>query len=180
MANQSTSNSHNEYEPLLNNVEQQPQTNKSESLSDLKGYVKPLMSAFFISIVAGLNDGSIGAIIPRLKKYYDIPNETVSLLFLCDSFGFFLSAVLNGYIVHRLGQLKTLFLGSTIMVISFTVLSMGFPFPVMAATMPFVGIGMALLDAAMNVFTANLPLATLMLNILHGNVLDFLQTVSRF
>jgi hypothetical protein len=39
---------------------------------------------------------------------------------------------------------------------------------------------MALLDAAMNVFTANLPLATLMLNILHGNVLDFLQTVSRF
>jgi fucose permease len=169
MADQSTSNSHNEYEPLLN-VEQQTQTNKSESLSDLKCHVKPLMSAFFISIVAGLNDGSIGAIIPRLKQYYGIPNETISLLFLCSAFGFFLSASLNGTIVHRLGQLKTLYLGSSVMVVSFMVLSMGFPFPVMACTMPFVGAGMALLDAAVNVFVANLPLATLMLNVLHGKV----------
>lgn len=169
MAGQSTS--HNEYEPLLNNVEQQvQQTNKSESLSDLKGHIKPLLSAFFISILAGLNDGSIGTIIPRLKQYYDIPNETISLLFLCSALGFFLSAGLNGYIVHRLGQLKTLFLGSSVMVIAFAVLSMGFAFPVMACTMPFVGAGMALLDAAMNVFAANLPLATLMLNILHGKI----------
>ncbi|OBZ88573.1 Bypass of stop codon protein 6 [Choanephora cucurbitarum] len=153
-----------EAEPLLNTQ----QAKSEESFQDLKGHIKPLLSAFFISIVAGLNDGSLGAIIPRLKQYYNVPNETISLLFLCSAFGFFLSAGLNGYIVHRIGQLNTLYLGSCTMFVSFAILSAGFPFPVMAITMPFVGAGMALLDAAMNVFVANLPLATLMLNILHA------------
>lgn len=168
MADQSSSNpafTNEENQPLL---QQNKQQTKQESLKDLKQHVKPLASAFFISIVAGLNDGSIGTIIPRLKDYYDISNETISLLFLCSALGFFISAGLNGYIVHKIGQLYTLYFGSTLMFISFIVLSMGFPFPVMACTMPFVGAGMAVLDAGMNVFTANLPLATLMLNVLHG------------
>ncbi|KAI8079598.1 major facilitator superfamily domain-containing protein [Gilbertella persicaria] len=150
-----------ETQPLLT-------TNKQESFRDLKEHWKPLCSAFFISIVAGLNDGSLGAIIPRLKQYYDVPNETISLLFLCSACGFFLSAGLNGTIVHRIGQLNTLYLGSCTMFVAFSILSLGLPFPIMACTMPFVGAGMALLDAAMNVFVANLPLATLMLNILHA------------
>lgn len=141
---------------------------KEESLKDLKSSIKPLISAFFISIVAGLNDGSLGTIIPRIQKEYDISEGTISLLFLCSAFGFFISAGLNGYIVHKIGQLKTLYLGAGLMLISFSIIAMGFPFVVMASTMPFVGAGMALLDAAMNVFVANLPLATLMLNILHG------------
>lgn len=168
MADQSSSNpafTNEENQPLL---QQNKQQTKQESLKDLKQHVKPLASAFFISIVAGLNDGSIGTIIPRLKDYYDISNETISLLFLCSALGFFISAGLNGYIVHKIGQLYTLYFGSILMFISFIVLSMGFPFPVMACTMPFVGAGMAVLDAGMNVFTANLPLATLMLNVLHG------------
>ncbi|KAL7313721.1 hypothetical protein PS15m_007427 [Mucor circinelloides] len=162
MADQSSSNQ--EHQPLL----QQSSKTKQESLKDLKPHVKPLASAFFISIVAGLNDGSIGTIIPRLKDYYSISNETISHLFLCSALGFFISAGLNGYIVHKIGQLKTLYFGSSLMLVSFIVLSMGFPFPVMACTMPFVGAGMAVLDAAMNVYTANVPLATLMLNVLHA------------
>ncbi|KAI9475449.1 MAG: major facilitator superfamily domain-containing protein [Benjaminiella poitrasii] len=145
-----------------------PNNKQSESLKDVKPHLKPLLAAFFISLVAGLNDGSIGTIIPRLKQYYQIPNETISLLFLCSAFGFFASAGMNGTIVHRLGQLKTLYLGSTSMLVAFFVLSWGVPFPVMICIMPFVGGGMALLDAAMNVYVANIPLATLMLNILHA------------
>lgn len=163
MSNEIGSSTHQETQPLL-----QKQTNDQESLKDLKGHVKPLLSAFFISIVAGLNDGSLGTIIPRMKLYYGISNETISALFLCSAFGFFISAGLNGYIVHRIGQLKTLYLGAISMVVAFATISTGPPFLVVACTMPFVGAGMALLDAAMNVFVANLPLATLMLNILHG------------
>lgn len=163
------SNREYEIEPFLDdNHDGSQEIKREESLSDLKPYIKPLMASFFISLVAGLNDGSIGTIIPRLKDYYNIPNETVSMLFLCSALGFFASAGCNGYIVHKLGQLKTLYLGSFVMFFAFIVLSLGLPFPIMAITMPFVGGGMALLDAAMNVYTANVPLATLMLNILHG------------
>ncbi|CEP09184.1 hypothetical protein [Parasitella parasitica] len=163
MSDQSSSNQENQ--PLL---QQNKQQTKQESLKDLKPHVRPLASAFFISIVAGLNDGSLGTIIPRLKAYYSISNETISLLFLCSALGFFISAGLNGYIVHKIGQLNTFYFGATLMLISFIILSMGFPFPVMACTMPFVGAGMAVLDAGMNVYTANVPLATLMLNVLHA------------
>lgn len=158
-----------EYTPLLDQNNNNKQI-KEENLKDLKGHVKPLLSAFFIAIVAGLNDGSLGTIIPRIQKEYDISEGTVSLLFLCSAIGFFVSAGLNGYIVHKIGQKNTLYLGSTAMLIAFSIISMGFPFVIMACTMPIVGAGMAVLDAAMNVYVANLPLATLMLNILHGIV----------
>lgn len=159
------STSQHERQPLLS-----PVPTEQETLKDLKPFIKPLAAAFFISIVAGLNDGSLGTIIPRLKIYYDISNETISTLFLCSAFGFFISAGLNGYIVHRIGQLKTLYLGSGLMLISFSLIATGMPFKAVACTFPFVGAGMALLDAAMNVYVANLPLATLMLNILHGKL----------
>lgn len=158
----------NETAPLLQNQEQEQQTKPEESLKDLKGHFKSLFASFFISIVAGLNDGALGTIIPSIKKYYNISNETISTLFLCSAFGFFIAAGLNGYIVHRIGQIKTLYLGSITMLIAFSTISLGLPFHIMACAMPFAGAGMALLDAAVNVFVANLPLATLMLNILHG------------
>lgn len=161
MSDHQSSSGVEERQPLL-------QGKQEESFKDLRPHIKPLLSAFFISIVAGLNDGSLGTIIPRMKLYYDISNETISTLFLCSAFGFFISAGLNGYIVHRIGQLKTLYLGSALMLAAFVLIAIGVPFTVVACTFPFVGAGMALLDAAMNVYVANLPLATLMLNILHG------------
>lgn len=158
--------------PLL-----QKQTKDQESLKDLKGHVKPLLSAFFISIVAGLNDGSLGTIIPRMKADYDISNETISILFLCWACGLFISAGLNGYVVHSIGQLRALYLGSTSILVAYIIISTAPPFVIVACTMPFVGAGMALLNAAMNVFVANVPLATLMLNILHGINIEPFPTI---
>ena len=34
-------------------------TNKQESLSDLKPYIRPLLASNFISVVCGINDASI-------------------------------------------------------------------------------------------------------------------------
>ncbi|KAG1045255.1 hypothetical protein G6F43_011307 [Rhizopus delemar] len=141
---------------------------RQETLKDLKGHIKPLLSALYMIVVAGLNDGALGSIIPRVKQYYDIPNETVSLLFLCSSIGFFTSALMNGFIVHRIGQLNTIYMGSCMQLSAHIVLMMGFPFPVMAAAMACAGMGIGLTDAAMNVFAASLPMATLMLNLLHA------------
>ncbi|KAI8143553.1 major facilitator superfamily domain-containing protein [Fennellomyces sp. T-0311] len=143
-------------------------TNKQETWSDLKPYVRPLLASNFISVVCGLNDGSIGAIIPRLKDYYSIPNETVSLLFLCNSFGYFLAAMVNGYIVHRLGQVGAMYFGAIILLVAYSFIASGLPFGVMAALMVVQGAGVALLDAAMNVYTSSVPKATLMLNVLHA------------
>ncbi|KAI8090345.1 major facilitator superfamily domain-containing protein [Thamnidium elegans] len=162
MSNQESSSYSDENVPLLNN------TKRPETLKDLNGHWKPLLASFFLVIVSGLNDGCLGTIIPRMKLYYDISNETISILFLCTACGFFISAAFNGYVVHNIGQLKTLYLGATTVLIAYTIISQGFPFIVVACTMPFVGAGIALLNAAVNVFVANVPLATIMLNVLHA------------
>ncbi|KAI7860296.1 major facilitator superfamily domain-containing protein [Circinella umbellata] len=143
-------------------------TNKQESWSDLKPYIRPLLASNFISVVCGINDASIGAIIPRLKDYYGIPNETVSLLFLCNSFGYFLAAMVNGYLVHKLGQQGSMYFGAINLLIAYALIASGFPFGIMAVLMVLQGSGVALLDAGMNVYTSSVPKATLMLNILHA------------
>ncbi|KAI9314969.1 major facilitator superfamily domain-containing protein [Dichotomocladium elegans] len=148
---------------------------RKETWSDLKPYVRPLLATNFISVVCGINDGSIGAIIPRLKDFYDIPSETVSFLFLFNSMGYLVSALSNGHIVQRFGQLNTLYMGGIMLCFTYTVISFGLPFPIMAGFMLIQGMGVdvriyspALLDAGMNVYTTTVPMATLMLNILHA------------
>ncbi|KAI8334251.1 major facilitator superfamily domain-containing protein [Chlamydoabsidia padenii] len=135
---------------------------------DLKPYIRPLIASNFIAMFAGLNDGNLGIIIPRLKEYYGISNGTVSTLFMCGAAGFFLAAACNGYVVHTLGQLRTIYVGSTAIALAYMVMSQGFGFPIMALSMIMQGGGFGLMDGAINVYVANVPMATLMLNILHA------------
>jgi fucose permease len=161
--------------PLLKSQDVTYIKEKKKSINDLKPYIGSILSAFYMAMMAGLNDGSLGAIIPRLKEYYDIPNETISLFFLCGACGFFTSAALNGTLVHHFGQLKTIYIGATILFSSYLFLMMGLPFPVMGFFLICVGSGMGLLNAATNVYLANLPMATVLLNILHGKVLGMVK-----
>ncbi|KAF7726415.1 hypothetical protein EC973_008749 [Apophysomyces ossiformis] len=143
-------------------------TQGEESWQDLKNYIKPLVAANFMSILVGLNDGNIGVIIPRLRIHYDVNIQTVSLLFLCNAIGFLISAASNGYMVHRFGQLGAIYIGSVGVLLSYLLLMQAFPFTITCALMVLQGSGVAFLDAGMNVYTANVPMATMMLNILHA------------
>ncbi|KAL0092355.1 major facilitator superfamily domain-containing protein [Phycomyces blakesleeanus] len=142
---------------------------KAESWSDLKPYIWPLISSNIITVMAGLNDGTFGVMIPRLKEHYDISNSTVSLLFLFNAIGFFISGFLNGFIVKHIGQRATVYTASISLMIVYLFALTGQRFEIMLGLMVFQGGSISLLDAAVNVYTANVPMATLMLNILHAN-----------
>ncbi|KAG0183271.1 hypothetical protein DFQ28_001839 [Apophysomyces sp. BC1034] len=146
----------------------QEPTHGKESWKDLKKYIKPLISANCMGILSGLNDGNMGVMIPRLKVHYEVSIETISFLFLCNAIGFLLSAGLNGFLVHRFGQLGTIYLGAVGLLLAYLLLMQMFPFAITAGLMVLQGAGVGLLDAGMNVYTANVPMATMMLNILHA------------
>ncbi|ORZ04897.1 major facilitator superfamily domain-containing protein [Absidia repens] len=143
-------------------------TRCGDTWKDLQPYIRPLVASNFIALIAGLNDGNLGIIIPRLKDYYEISNSTVSLLFLCNAVGFFIAALCNGYLVHKLGQLKTIYLGAAAITVAYVILIQGLMFPIMCLCMMIQGSGVGLMDGAVNVYVANVPMATLMLNILHA------------
>lgn len=81
-----------------------------------------------------------------MKDYYDVSNQTVSMLFLCNSFGYFVSAIANGYLVQKFGQLGTIYFGASVLVFGYSVIAYGFPFYVMAVLMVLQGAGVGKRD----------------------------------
>ncbi|KAL0079655.1 major facilitator superfamily domain-containing protein [Phycomyces blakesleeanus] len=134
----------------------------------LKNLMRPLSAVIYMSILVGLNDGNLGMVIPQFKKFYNIPDEAVATLFLYCSGGFLLSASVNGYLVKTIGQRATLYLGSVTVLLAYVLIMQGFPFQYLGILMVLQGAGVALIDSAMNVITANVPYATVMLNVLHA------------
>ncbi|KAI9027497.1 major facilitator superfamily domain-containing protein [Phycomyces nitens] len=169
MTNHDSSTLVNESTSLLGSERGLKDSPKAESWSDLKPYVRPLVSANIITVMAGLSDGTFGVMIPRLKEHYDISNSTVSLLFLFNAAGFFISGFLNGFIVKKIGQRATIYMASISLMIVYLLALTGQRFEIMLGLMLFQGGSISFLDAAVNVYTANVPMATLMLNILHAN-----------
>lgn len=139
-------------------------------------------------------------ILPRLKEYYRVPDETVSVLFFWDALGFFFSAAANGYLVQKLGQRNALSLGAASVALSYTLIAQGFAFNCVSAFMFMQGASIgnsfilvfdipicfiadtkfvipmssfpALLDAGMNVIASGMPRAGFMLSIVHGKIIN--------
>ncbi|KAI9022280.1 major facilitator superfamily domain-containing protein [Phycomyces nitens] len=130
--------------------------------------MRPLSAVIYMSILVGLNDGNLAMVIPQFKKFYNVPDEAVATLFLYCSGGFLFSASINGYMVKTLGQRTTLYVGSISALVAYVLILQGFPFKYLGIFMILQGAGIGLVDSAMNVFTANVPYATVMLNILHA------------
>jgi fucose permease len=112
--------------------------------------------------------GNFGIILPRIKEYYNISDSLVSILFICQAVGYFLSAFLNGWLVQKLKALGTLYLGAVSTVVAYILLLFGLPFPAMCCFMAILGGSLALLDAGCNVFPAFLPYPTTIINLVHG------------
>ncbi|KAI9290224.1 major facilitator superfamily domain-containing protein [Umbelopsis sp. AD052] len=164
----------------------------------LKKNALPIIECFYIGFLLGVNDGietnnlllptnsssikltnhflrkyfffpgNFGIILPRLKEYYNISDSLVSILFICQAVGYFLSAFLNGWLVKKLKALGALYLGSVVAVVAYILLLFGLPFPAMCCFMAILGGALALLDAGCNVFPSFLPYATTIINFIHA------------
>ncbi|KAG0164997.1 hypothetical protein DFQ30_009103, partial [Apophysomyces sp. BC1015] len=131
----------------------EPENHQSkETWKDLRKFIKPLMAVNSISFVCGLNDGSMGVVLPQFKH----------------AFGFVSAAAFNGVLVNsKLEQRGALYLGMVASLLAYVLIGIKLPFPATACLMVIQGAGVALMEAAMNVYTANVPHATMMLNVTH-------------
>ncbi|KAI8059543.1 major facilitator superfamily domain-containing protein [Gongronella butleri] len=121
-----------------------------------------------MSVCVGINDGAIGFMIPQFKDYYGISYQTLSVLFLANSSGYILFAPTYGLLVRTWGAKVVLMTAGFLAMLAYLMIMQGFPFVVTCLLMVVQGIGVAILDAGMNVCGAQLPMATLMLNIIHA------------
>lgn len=139
-----------------------------ERWQTIKPYFLPMIQAFLIQFITGINDSQLGIMLPSIKAHYGLSQYVVSIIFLCNTCGYMMAAVCNGFLIKYLSQAKTALIGSVSMVLGFLVVLFALPFPVMCVFMVAVGFGVALIQAGSNVVCGEMPHNTLMLSFLHA------------
>ncbi|KAM0749956.1 MFS general substrate transporter [Meredithblackwellia eburnea MCA 4105] len=119
--------------------------------------------------MAGWSDSSGGPLIPYIQEYYHINYTVVSMLFVGQCVGFLSAGFLNGWLNQKFGLGKVITVGAAIQAAGYVFLIPAFPFPVMPICYGIIGFGMALQDAAANVFVATLPNAEHRFGYLHAS-----------
>ncbi len=124
--------------------------------------------SFFAFILIGINDGAVGVLLPGMQNTYHAGKDTISLLFLAGTAGYFTASFNNGLLLNKLGNRRFLLLATVIMGLGFALLSSRPPFLLLLLGIVPIGFGGAMLDAGLNSYIAGLPNNTVLLNNLHA------------
>ncbi|KAB2580505.1 hypothetical protein DBV05_g931 [Lasiodiplodia theobromae] len=130
-------------------------------------YIK-VVSAAFSFFVAGVNDGSLGALIPYLIRSYDINTAMISIVYGVTFFGWFIAAVTNSHLCQYLDLGAMLVLGAFLQVLAHALRCWTPPFALFAVTFGIVSLGQAYQDTHANTFVASVKTAHRFLGLIHA------------
>ncbi|RFU81655.1 mfs transporter [Trichoderma arundinaceum] len=132
--------------------ETEPAPGPSEGLS--KSVYLKLISAGFSFFVAGVNDGSIGALIPYVIREFNISTAIVSSVYGANFLGWLFAAFANTHLCQYLNLGTMLALGAVFQVAAHALRSWNPPFGLFFVTFWLVSIGQAFQDTHANTFVA--------------------------
>jgi fucose permease len=124
--------------------------------------------AFLAFILIGAAEAGLGVLIPSLRGHYGVDKATVSFIFLAGTCGYLLAAFSSGPITEKLGHKTFLMLGVCLFIFGAVIVILTPPFPVVVGVWLLIGCGIAMIDAGLNSYVAELPRPTKLLNYLHA------------
>ncbi|EKG11611.1 Major facilitator superfamily [Macrophomina phaseolina MS6] len=127
-----------------------------------------LISAGFSFFVAGVNDSSLGALIPYLIRSYGINTAMVSVIYAITFSGWFFAAITNSHLCQYLDLGAMLALGAVLQILSHALRFWFPPFPLFAITFGMVSLGQAYQDAHSNNFVSSVEAAHRWLSAIHA------------
>ncbi|KAJ5794001.1 Major facilitator superfamily domain general substrate transporter [Penicillium paradoxum] len=127
-----------------------------------------VLSAGLSFFVAGVNDGSLGSLIPYVIRTYDIGTNMVAVVYGTTFFGWFVAALTNSTITKYLDLGPILSLGAAIQVISHVLRVWEPPFALYAVTFFLASLGQAYNDTHANTFVSSLNGAHRWLGFIHA------------
>ncbi|UKZ76777.1 hypothetical protein TrVFT333_004487, partial [Trichoderma virens FT-333] len=117
-------------------------------------YLK-LISAGFSFFVAGVNDGSIGALIPYVIREYDISTAIVSSVYGANFLGWLFAAFANTHLSQYLNLGAMLALGAVFQIAAHALRCWDPPFGLFVVTFWLVSVGQAFQDTHANSWVAS-------------------------
>jgi len=104
----------------------------------------------------------------QIEDYYKISYTVISLAFLMPFPGYIISAVCTHKIHERFGQRGIAILGTMTHLITWIVIALHPPFPVVILMFAFQGFGHGIIDSAWNAWLADMANAHEIMGFLHG------------
>ncbi|KAL4864942.1 hypothetical protein BDV12DRAFT_158379 [Aspergillus spectabilis] len=127
-----------------------------------------LISAGFSFFVAGVNDGSLGALIPYIRQEYNIDTNMVSIVYGTTFCGWLFAALTNSYLGQYFNLGALLLIGAGLQVVAHALRIWAASFPLFAVTFFLAGLGQAYQDTHANNFVATVKGAHRWLGFIHA------------
>ncbi|ANB11981.1 Bsc6p [Sugiyamaella lignohabitans] len=125
-------------------------------------------AGYYSFIICGMNDSSIGVLIPTLEPYYGLDYLLVSLAFLAPFIGYSIAALISDKIHRLIGRCGVGIMGASCQVICYIVVCTAPPFPVFVIMYGIAGFGNGSIDSTVNSWVGGLKHSNEALGLLHG------------
>lgn len=119
-------------------------------------------------MIAGMNDAAVGALIPYLEEYYHLNYTTVSLIFLTPFAGYSAAALVNATIHSRYGQRGIAVAAPVCHIITYVVMALHPPYPVIIVVNVVSGFGNGLTDACFSSYLSQFENPNSIQGLLHA------------
>ncbi|KAF2725412.1 MFS general substrate transporter [Polychaeton citri CBS 116435] len=128
-----------------------------------------LISAALCFFNAGVNDGSLGALVPYLLRSYDISTAYISITYATTFFGWLLAALVGGYVRLTTGPGGIITIGAALQLVAQLLRFWVPPFGLYCVSFFIVAVGQAFQDTQGNTFASSLQNAHRWLGLIHGS-----------
>ncbi|KAL7621832.1 hypothetical protein AAE478_007332 [Parahypoxylon ruwenzoriense] len=130
--------------------------------------ISRVAACFWSFVVMGSNDAAYGPLIPYIQDHYNLTYLIVSLIFLTPFVGYTAAAFLNNAVHLKLGQRGVALVCSVCHLISYLIIAVHPPYPVLMIAFMIAGFGNGIADAAWNAWIGDMAHANEILGFLHG------------
>ncbi|TIB92320.1 MFS general substrate transporter [Wallemia mellicola] len=96
----------------------------------------------------GFNDSAVGALIPQMEVFYNKSESIISLSFLANSGGYFISTIASSYMIHHLPLYIVMMISSFVYAAGSLIGTFKPPFAVLMISLITTGFGAGLLETA--------------------------------
>ena len=128
----------------------------------------PVLLAYAGFVLAGLQVGVSGVLLPAQIADYGVDKAVIGLTFFAFAAGFLLAGTVSGPLLHRIGMRATLVLGGSVAVLSWLFFATRPVFVLFLLVQVTAGFGTGVIESVLNVYLAGLPNSTALLNRLHA------------
>ncbi|GME27501.1 mfs drug transporter [Neofusicoccum parvum] len=144
------------------------QASRRSADTDTRAAWTKVTSAAFSFFVAGVNDGSLGALVPYLIRAYHINTAMVSVIYAVTFSGWFFAAASNSHLCQCLDLGAMLALGAVLQILAHALRCWMPPFALFALTFGIASLGQAYQDTHANTYVASVKAAHRWLGLVHA------------